>query len=104
MKLGLSLAAITFAGASFLVLSPGPAAPVAVLAAYRTSEVQTVLAEAARLSGKGCWVAGFVAYEAAPAFDAALATQAPAAGWPLAWFAAYGGARPATARTRPAAA
>ena len=71
--------------------------PVAVLAAYRTSEVQTVLAEAARLSGKGCWVAGFVAYEAAPAFDAALVTQAPAAGWPLAWFAAYGSARPATA-------
>jgi len=65
------------------------ASPVAELAAYRTSEVQAVLDEAARLSGQGCWVVGFMAYEAAPAFDAALETQAPAADWPLAWFAAY---------------
>ena len=37
MKLGLSLAAVTFAGASVLVLSHGPTAPVALHAAEQAS-------------------------------------------------------------------
>ncbi len=61
--------------------------PHAILVARSLEEVRPVLraAEAARASGR--WIAGFVAYEAAPAFDAALVTHPPAPGLPLAWFA-----------------
>ena len=34
----------------------------------------------------GCWVAGYVAYEAAPAFDPSLTVRASEPGLPLAWF------------------
>lgn len=40
----------------------------------------------------GHWVVGFVAYEAAPAFDPALACHPPVPGLPLASFAAYAAA------------
>lgn len=39
-------------------------------------------------SARGHWCVGFVAHEAAPAFDAALRVRPPAAG-PLAWFAEF---------------
>jgi len=41
-----------------------------------------------RIRQKGLMAAGFVAYEAAPAFDAALKTK-PAEGFPLLWFGLY---------------
>lgn len=44
-------------------------------------------ADAARTAG--LWVAGFVAYEAAPAFDDALAVGPPDADLPLVWFGVH---------------
>jgi len=63
-------------------------APVAVHAAYRVADVVAVLDAVSRASLAGRWCVGFVAHEAAPAFDSALATQAAGAG-PLAWFAEF---------------
>lgn len=49
-----------------------------------------VLAEAEAAAGAGLWVAGFVAYEAAPAFDPALRVASRGHGsLPLAWFTAF---------------
>ena len=72
--------------------------PVAVLVAERVDEVAPVVAEAvARVEAGGLFAAGFLAYEAAPAFDRALAAHpvVPGAGPPLAWFALFRGAEPA---------
>ena len=69
--------------------------PVAVLVAFRVDEVAPVVAEAvARVEAGGLFAAGFLAYEAAPAFDRALAAHpvVPGAGPPLAWFALFSGA------------
>ena len=69
------------------------AEPVEVLAAERLDEVAPVVAQAvARVEAEGLFAAGFLAYEAAPAFDPALAAHsaAPGAGPPLAWFALFG--------------
>jgi para-aminobenzoate synthetase/4-amino-4-deoxychorismate lyase len=54
-------------------------------------EVRGVLNEVEAATGAGLHAAGFVAYEAAPAFDASLATRVPQAGLPLAWFALFDG-------------
>ena len=71
--------------------------PYRVLVATRTEEVPDVIrgAEAEALSGG--WVAGFVVYEAAPAFDDALVVRAPRSGLPSAWFAAFRSAVPEAA-------
>lgn len=63
-------------------------APEAVLEARCVAEVVPCLAEAARAVEKGLHAAGFLAYEAAPAFDAALTAHEPGA-IPLAWFGLY---------------
>ncbi len=63
--------------------------PYRVLAAGRTEQVAGVIREAEAEALSGGWVAGFVAYEAAPAFDDALAVRTPRPGLPLAWFAAF---------------
>jgi para-aminobenzoate synthetase/4-amino-4-deoxychorismate lyase len=70
------------------------AAPFGQLEARRTDEVIDVLAEAEAAARGGRHVAGFVSYEAAPAFDAALAVRAPGSGMenvdlPLAWFGVF---------------
>ncbi len=64
----------------------------AVLVAHRLAEVRPLLdaVQAAALQGR--WCVGFLRYEAAPAFDAALAVHAPDG--PLAWFALYDEALP----------
>ncbi len=59
------------------------------LVARRLDEVEGVVAEAERLALAGCWVTGFVAYEAAQAFDAALQVVASEGCLPLAMFAVY---------------
>jgi para-aminobenzoate synthetase/4-amino-4-deoxychorismate lyase len=66
--------------------------PREVLVAHQLAEVRPVLdaVQAAGLQGR--WCVGYVRYEAAPAFDAALAVHAP--GGPLAWFAVYDEALP----------
>ena len=62
--------------------------PLRVVRAARLEEVVPTLAEVERETAAGRFAAGFVAYEAAPAFDAALAVHAASA-LPLAWFAIY---------------
>lgn len=47
---------------------------------------------------RGGYAAGFVSYEAAPGFDAALTTREPRAGLPLAWFGVFEQPDPTSAR------
>lgn len=67
------------------------------------SVVSRVLREAEGAARDGHFVAGFVAYDAAPAFDPALRVQADrhvgapvSPSLPLAWFGVFAGARPAS--------
>ena len=63
--------------------------PVAVVQTQRVEEVQSRLLEVANLvEGQRLHAAGFVSYEAAPAFDAALPAR-PASDLPLFWFGLY---------------
>lgn len=63
--------------------------PLQVLVARRAEEVLPVLQQLdAALDHPGCYAAGWVAYEAAPAFDPALLVR-PAPAFPLAWFGLY---------------
>lgn len=64
-------------------------APVATLAAPTLAEVPAVLDAAMAAAHAGRWVVGWVAYEAAPAFDAALRVRPAAGPLPLAAFAVY---------------
>jgi para-aminobenzoate synthetase / 4-amino-4-deoxychorismate lyase len=70
-------------------LSAAYATPIEAMVAYRPAEVAVVLARVEALAKEGCWVVGFVAYEAATGLDGALVGQAPVDGLPLAAFAAY---------------
>jgi para-aminobenzoate synthetase / 4-amino-4-deoxychorismate lyase len=68
--------------------------PVGVVEATRPDEVVPALAAAEAGAARGLWVAGFVAYEAAPGFDPSLAVQTrpdadPFSRLPLAWFAMF---------------
>jgi len=65
-------------------------APSESLVATRLSEVRELLAAAERHAASGGWAVGYVAYEAAPAFDAALPVRAAAPGRPLAAFGLFG--------------
>lgn len=64
--------------------------PQQVLVAHTLAEVRPVLEQVDVLSRQGLWCVGYVRYEAAPAFDAAL--QVHAAQGPLVWFGVH--ARP----------
>ncbi len=65
-----------------------------LLEATRHADVLPLLREVERATGRGRWAAGFVSYEAAPAFDPALAAHPPGA-LPLAWFALFDSWEPA---------
>ena len=67
-------------------------APCTVLAARALNEVRPVLDAVHAAAQRGQWCVGYVRYEAAPAFDAALQTHA--ADGPLAWFAVYDNPQP----------
>jgi para-aminobenzoate synthetase / 4-amino-4-deoxychorismate lyase len=69
-----------------------------VLVAQDVADVVGVIRDAERAVAAGRWVAGFVSYEAAPAFDPAFAVRSAddAHRLPLAWFAVYSGRRPTT--------
>ena len=77
--------------------------PRQVLVASTIDEVTAVIQAAERLArDQGLHVAGFLAYEAAPALNPALATRPP--GWlPLAWFTGFARARTVPAPTVDAA-
>ena len=71
----------------------------AELAAYSLDEVVPVLREVQEAAAAGSWAAGYVAYEAAPAFDDVLRVRARALGdafeaMPLAWFGLFEEQRP----------
>jgi para-aminobenzoate synthetase/4-amino-4-deoxychorismate lyase len=66
--------------------------PILVLVAHQHSEVRDVLRAVEQHAQAGRWCVGYVRYEAAPAFDAALQVH-PADG-PLAWFGVYDQAQP----------
>ena len=51
--------------------------PAGVLEARRPDEVTGVLAAAEQAAARGLWVAGYVAYEAAPGLDPALRVRSP---------------------------
>lgn len=63
--------------------------------AWELAEVPQAIARAQSAAAAGRWVAGFISYEAAPAFDAALPVRDPVPGLPLTWWAAFRSARPA---------
>jgi para-aminobenzoate synthetase/4-amino-4-deoxychorismate lyase len=62
--------------------------PLAIVAAERADDVMPLLAEVRRQTERGRVAVGWIAYEAAPAFDAALAVRPPGQ-IPLAWFAIF---------------
>jgi para-aminobenzoate synthetase/4-amino-4-deoxychorismate lyase len=62
--------------------------PVATLLADEISEVLPLLREIDSATERGLWAAGFLSYEAAPAFDAAMRVRA-AGDLPLAWFGLF---------------
>jgi len=63
--------------------------PAALLQADTLASVVPIVAAADAQARQGRWVVGWVAYEAAPAFDAALRVRGPRPDLPLAWFAAF---------------
>lgn len=63
--------------------------PTAVLEARRLDEVIGTIAGAESAARRGLWAVGFVAYEAAPAFDPAFEVHPPHGDLPLAWFALF---------------
>lgn len=69
-----------------------------VLVAHKTDDVKGVIAEAERQVAAGRWVAGFVTYEAAPAFDRAFDVRSTVGtdveNLPLAWFGIFDRRRP----------
>jgi len=70
--------------------------PAGVLEATSPGEVPGVLEAAEGAAARGLWVAGFVAYEAAPGLDPALAVRprtgaGPSAEVPFAWFGMFEG-------------
>ena len=66
--------------------------PQQTLVAHTPDQVKPLLDAVEALSQQGCWCVGYVRYEAAPAFDAALKVHA--ADGPLAWFGVYAQALP----------
>lgn len=64
------------------------------IVAWDLDSVVSALEAAEQEAKKGFWVVGFVAYEAAPAFDPALEVHGPVEGLPLAWFGVLGGVEP----------
>ncbi|MFH1969851.1 MAG: chorismate-binding protein, partial [Verrucomicrobiota bacterium] len=62
--------------------------PVSILTATRLNEVHPCLQRVAAGVSQGLYAAGFLTYEAAPAFDAALCAH-PSGDLPLVWFGLY---------------
>ncbi len=80
-------------GSSALRMAFG--APRTVLAAHTLAEVHAVLQAVQQHALEGRWCVGYVRYEAAPAFDPALAVH-PHGDGPLAWFGVHDAPLPTT--------
>ena len=66
--------------------------PLRILEAWRAEEVRDTLREAERLAEEGFVLAGFIAYEAALAFD--LSAHPPVPDVPLVWLGVYSESAP----------
>lgn len=64
--------------------------PQRIVSAWTPGEVAPALAALAEATRAGAHAAGFIAYEAAPAFEPSLAPLPPAPGVPLLWFGLFG--------------
>jgi para-aminobenzoate synthetase/4-amino-4-deoxychorismate lyase len=62
--------------------------PLELIEAHTLEEVRPALQAAWKAAQSGWWVAGFVGYEAAPAFDAAMRVH-EGSGLPLVWFGVF---------------
>src|SRR5690606_15748518 len=60
-----------------------------IMVARTLAEVRPTLQAAEQAARDGAWVAGFIAYEAAPAFDRAFRTRPHTGPTPLLWFAVF---------------
>lgn len=67
--------------------------PTEVISARSIEEVLPALRRVQEAVDGGCYAAGFIAYEAAPAFDSAMAVH-PETPLPLVWFGIYADASP----------
>jgi len=79
-------------------------APVRTIVAREVDEVVAALAEVDDASRAGLWAAGFVAYDAAPAFDPAFVVPhrpTDPADLPLVWFGLFEGPLPEAVPQRP---
>ena len=72
--------------------------PAWTIEAWRLEDVRRAMNELERAVAEGWYAAGFVTYEAAPAFDAALVTGPPGE-LPLLWFGVFSGPSPAATPT-----
>ncbi len=63
--------------------------PVEIVSAHSLEEVRPALREVERATARGLYAAGFVAYEAAPAFDRALRAKPGVPDLPLLWFGIF---------------
>ncbi|MCI0399671.1 MAG: aminodeoxychorismate synthase component I [Chloroflexi bacterium] len=71
--------------------------PLEIITTHQLDEVRPRLSQIeAAVEGRGLYAAGFLNYEAAPAFDPALATHPPRSGLPLLWFGLYERPEPIT--------
>lgn len=68
-------------------------APRKILTAESTDTVPGLLAELEDAVAAGAWVAGYLSYEAAPAFDPAFEAHAPGDDLPLAWWGVFAAPR-----------
>ena len=66
-----------------------------VIQAWRPAEVTPALQRVERAVEEGLHAAGYIAYEAAPAWDPALVTHPPTPGLPLLWFVLFAERAPA---------
>jgi para-aminobenzoate synthetase/4-amino-4-deoxychorismate lyase len=65
--------------------------PVEIVTAHSHAEVRPALRRVERAAGEGLYAVGFVAYEAAPAFDRALSVKQHSTDLPLLWFGLFDG-------------
>jgi para-aminobenzoate synthetase/4-amino-4-deoxychorismate lyase len=79
------------AGAGAAPLRCAFATPRQVLAAHSPAQVRPLLQAVQALAQQGCWCVGYLRYEAASAFDPALAVHR--ADGPLAWFGVHDAAQ-----------
>lgn len=77
--------------------------PVREIVARRLDEVVEAVREAEAEAAAGRWVVGYLAYEAAPAFDPAMTVHPPVDGLPLVWFGVFDEAHEAPSLDEPGA-